>query len=105
MDDLWHLKWGSDDAAIFDVSLEYLGNRSLTAEVHCFWEAGRIIAQYEEDIRQLETHKWEAGCLQDASIRRLESANMLERLDRAQVEQHMRAVKRTDATVHRGHCL
>ena len=26
MDNLWQLKWGSDDAAIFDASLEYLGD-------------------------------------------------------------------------------
>ena len=71
-------------------------------EVHCFREAGRIVAQYEEDIRRLEVRKWEAGCLQDASIRRLESANTLERLDRAQVERHERAIKRADATVRRG---
>ena len=102
MDDLWRLKWGSDNAAIFDVSLEYLGDQSLTAEVHQFREAGRIIAQYEEDIRRLETHKWEAGCLQDASIRRLKSANVLERLDRAQAEQHMQAVERANATVRCG---
>ena len=102
MDDLWRLKWGSNDAAVFDASLEYLGNRSLTAEVHHFREAGRIIAQYKEDIRRLETCKWEAGCLQDASIRRLESANVLERLERAQVERHMRAVECADATVCRG---
>ena len=102
MDDLWRLKWGSDDAAIFDASLKYLGDQSLTAEVHRFQEAGRIIAQYEEDIRRLETRKWEAGCLQDASICCLESANVLERLDRAQVEQHMRAVEHADATVCHG---
>ena len=105
MDDLWRLKWGSDDAAIFDASLEYLGDRSLTAEVHRFREAGRIVAQYEEDIRRLEIRKWEAGCLQDASIRRLESANILERLDRAQVERHMRAVERADATIRWGRRL
>ena len=103
MDDLWRLKWGADNAAIFDTSLKYLGDRSLTAEVHRFREAGRIVAQYEEDIRRLETHKWEAGCLQDASISRLESANVLEQLDRAQVEWHMRAVEHTDATIHHGH--
>ena len=33
MDDLWRLKWGSDDVAIFDASLEYLGNQSLMVEV------------------------------------------------------------------------
>ena len=86
MDDLWRLKWGSDNVAIFDMSLEYLGDWSLTAEVHCFWEVGRIIAQYEEDIRRLEVCKWEVGCLQDASIHCLESANALEWLDRAQVK-------------------
>ena len=74
------------------------------AEVHRFREAGRIVAQYEEDIRRLEVRKWEAGCLQDASIRRLESANALERLDRAQVEQHERAIERADATVRHGRC-
>ena len=99
MDDLWRFKWGSDDTAIFDASLNYLGDQSLTAEVHHFQEAGRIIAQYKEDIRRLETHKWEAGCLQDASIHRLKSANALERLDRAQVERHMWAIERADVTI------
>ena len=53
---------GSDNVAIFDASLEYLGNRSLMVEVHRFWEVGRIVVQYEEDIRRLEIRKWEAGC-------------------------------------------
>ena len=86
LDDLWQLKWGSDDAAIFDTSLEYLGDWSLMAEVHRFREAGRIIAQYEEDIQWLEICKWEVGCLQDACICHLESANVLEWLERAQVK-------------------
>ena len=102
MDNLWRLKWGFDDAAIFDTSLDYLGDRSLTVEVHCFWEAGRIIVQYEEDIRRLEIHKWEAGCLQDASICHLKSTNALEQLDRAQVEWHMWAVEHADATIRQG---
>ena len=105
MDDLWRLKWGSNNVAIFDVSLEYLGDWSLTAEVHWFWEVGRIIAQYEEDIRRLETRKWEVGCLQDTSIRHLESANVLEQLDRVQVEWHIQAVKRANATIRCGRRL
>ena len=40
MDDLWRFKWGSDNAAIFDASLEYLSDHSLTAEVHHFREVG-----------------------------------------------------------------
>ena len=54
---LWRFKWGSDDVAIFDMSLDYLSNQLLMAEVHHFQEAGRIIAQYKEDIRRLEIHK------------------------------------------------
>ena len=50
MDNLWRFKWGSDNAAIFDTSLEYLGDRLLMAEVHHFWEAGRIIVQIKVDI-------------------------------------------------------
>ena len=72
---------------------------SLTVEVHCFQEAGRIIVQYKEDIRRLETCKWEAGCLQDAGICCLESANALEQLDRVQVEWHMQAVEHANVTI------
>ena len=94
---------GSDNTPIFNASLKYLGDHALTAEVHCFWEAGWIIASLEADIRRLETHKWEAGCLQDASICHLESANVIEQLDRAQVEWHMQAVKHVDVTIRCGH--
>ena len=99
MDNLWRLKWGSDDTAIFDTSLDYLGDRSLTMEVHHFQEAGRVVAQYKEDIKRLEICKWEVGCLQDVSICCLESTNALEQLDRAQVERHMQAVKHADMTI------
>ena len=89
MDNLWRFKWGSNDTAIFDASLKYLGDQSLMAEVHCFREAGWIIAQIKVDIKWLETHKWEVGCLQDTSICCLKSANVMEQLDRVQVERHM----------------
>ena len=88
-DDVWRLWWGADDVAIFDVSLAFLGDHTLTAEIHRFQESGRIIAELGADIQQLENRKWEAGCIQEASIRRPESANALERLDWAQVVHHM----------------
>ena len=87
---------------IFDTSLDFLGDRTLTAEIHRFRESGRIIAELDADIRRLENRKWEAGCIQEASIRRLESANALERLDRAQAVRHMRAIEHSDAAVRRG---
>ena len=101
-DDVWRLRWGADDAAIFDASLAFLGDRTLTAEIHRFRESGHIIAKLDADIQRLENWKWEVGCIQEASIRRLESANALERLDRAQAVRHMRAIERSDAAVHRG---
>ena len=44
-------------------------------EVHCFRELGHIIAEIDADIERLENQKWQAGCIQEASIRHLESAN------------------------------
>ena len=102
MDNLWRFKWGSDNVVIFEASLKYLGNCSLTAEVHHFQEVGRIITQIEADIKRLEMHKWEAGCLQDVSIHCLESANTMEWLDRVQIEQHMQAVECAEAAIHHG---
>ena len=88
--------------AIFNASLAFLGDRTLAAEVHHFRELGRIIAELDADIQWLENWKWEVGCIQEASICRLESANALERLDRAQAVRHMHAIERSDAAVRRG---
>ena len=102
MDDVWRLRWGADDAAIFNASLDFLGDRTLTAEIHRFQESGRIIAELDADIRRLENRKWEAGCIQEASICCLESANALERLDWAQAVHHMHAIECSDAAVCHG---
>ena len=99
-DDVWHLRWGVDDAAIFDASLDFLGDRTLTAEIHRFRELGCIIAELDADIAWLENRKWEAGCIQEVSICRLESANTLDRLDWAQAVHHMHAIERSDVAVH-----
>ena len=103
-DDVWRLRWGADDAAIFDMSLAFLRDRTLTAEIHRFRESGRIIAELDADIAWLENQKWEVGCIQEASICCLKSANTLDRLDQAQVVHHMHAIKRSDVAVHRGRC-
>ena len=101
-DDVWRLRWGADDTAIFDASLTFLGDQTLTAEIHRFRESGCIITELDTDIAWLENWKWEVGCIQEASIRRLESANALDRLDQAQVVHHMHAIKRSDTAVRRG---
>ena len=75
-----------DDAAIFDMSLAFLGERTLTVEIHHFRESGWIIVELDADIERLETWKWQVGCIQEVSIHFLKSANALEQLDRAQVD-------------------
>ena len=47
---MWRLRWGVDNAAIFDASLEFLGDRTLSVEIHRFQESGRIIAELDADI-------------------------------------------------------
>ena len=101
-DDMWRLRWGADDVAIFDVSLAFLGNHTLTAEIHRFRESGQIIVELDADIERLDNRKWQVGCIQEVSICHLESANALEWLDRAQVDCHMCAIKHADAAVHCG---
>ena len=64
-----------------DRTLEHIHDRSLTAEVHRFRECNIMAAKYAEDIRKIEERMWEAGIMRDASIRRLEAANALGRLD------------------------
>ena len=41
---------------------------------------------YQEEIHKIEEHMWEAGQLQDASARRLEGANTLDRIEAAAEE-------------------
>ena len=67
-DDVWRLRWGVDDTAIFDASLTFLGDQTLTAEIHRFRESGHIIAELDTDIAWLENQKWEVGCIQEASV-------------------------------------
>ena len=76
-DDLWHLKYGADEAEEFDKALSFLHDRSLTAEVHHYCEAGMLEASYKADIKKLEDHMWATGMMKEVSVRRLERANAL----------------------------
>ena len=91
-DDLWRFKLGSDEKARFDNALEYIHDLSLTAEVARFRETSRLFFVYQEEIRKIEERMWEAGQLKDASARRLESANTLNRIEAALQELDHRMV-------------
>ena len=90
--DLWRFKYGADEKARFDNVLEHIHDHLLTAEVARFREASCLFFNYQEDICKIEERMWEAGQLKDASARRLEGANMLDRIEAAAEELDHRAL-------------
>ena len=80
-DDLWRFKIGADEKARFHNALEYIHDLSLTAEVEQFQEASHLFFNYQEEFHKIEERMWEAGQLKDASTRRLEGTNMLNRIE------------------------
>ena len=102
-DDLWWFKISSDEKARFDNALEYIHDLSLTTEVARFREASRLFFTYQEEIRKIEEHMWEAGQLKDASARRLDVANALSRIEAALQElDHRMAMRREHVRTERG---
>ena len=102
-DNLWRFKLGSDEKARFNNALEYIHYLSLTAEVARFREASRLFFVYQEEIRKIEERMWEAGQLKDASARRLEGANTLNRIEAALQElDHRMAVRQEHVRMERG---
>ena len=74
-DDLWQFKISTDNSTHFNLTLDFIHNLSLTAEVARFRETSSLFTQYQEDICKLEVCMWEAGQMKDTSARRLEGAN------------------------------
>ena len=94
--DLWRFKYGADERAWFDNTLEHIHDLSLTTEVARFHKASRLFFVYQEEVRKIEEHMWEAGQLKDASARRLEGANALDRIEAAAEELDRRVVPRQE---------
>ena len=76
----------------FDNALEHIHDLSLTAEVAQFCEASHLFFIYQEEVRKIEERMWEAGQLKNASARRLEGANTLDRIEAAAEELDCMAV-------------
>ena len=95
-DNLWCFKYGADERAQFDNALDHIHDLSLIAEVARYREASRLFHMYQEEVRKIEERMWEAGQLQDASARRLEGANALDRIEAAAEELDRRAVPRQE---------
>ena len=91
-DDLWRFKYSADGRAQFNNTLEHINDLSLTAKVAHFHKVSRLFFIYQEEVRKIKEHMWEAGQLKDASVCRLEGANVLDRIDAAAEELDHRAV-------------
>ena len=91
-DDLWRFKYSADERAQFDNALEHIHNLLLTAEVTHFHEASHLFFMYQEEVHKIEKHMWEAGQLKNASARRLEGANTLDKIEAAAEELDGRVV-------------
>ena len=100
-DDLWQFKISTDNAARFDLTLDFIHDLSLTAKVSCFCKTSSLFAQYQEDIRKIETRMWEARQMKDTSARRLEGANALHRIEEALVKINRRQQRRQPVTKRR----
>ena len=85
-DDLLILRDNADDKPLVDRALQRIHDLSLTAEVHRYRMTRVRIREYEEERKKLEDRLFELGRKQGESIRRLEAANVLHRLDEEMVE-------------------
>ena len=99
-DNLWQCKVGADNAACIDLALNFLHDLSLTAEVLHFHETSRLFTQYQKDIRKIKMRMWEVGQMKDSSVRRLEGANALHRVEEALVEINRRQQRRQPLMEH-----
>ena len=91
---LWHFKYGANKWARFNNALEHIHNLSLTAEVAHFCKASRLFFVYQEEVHKIKECMWEVGQLKDASARRLEGANTLDRIEAAAEELDCRVEQR-----------
>jgi hypothetical protein len=70
----------------FDEALMLIHDRALVVEVYCFRQSSMAITQYQCDIELIQECMWEAGALMEASTRRLEGANSINRIENAMEE-------------------
>ena len=92
-DDLHRFRSNMEETALFDAALEYINNRTLSAEVYRYRQASSLIAILQHDIDQIQQCMWEAGALLEGSSCRLEAANALDHIEEAVVAQQQRQVQ------------
>jgi hypothetical protein len=85
-DDLGRFKANALEVETFDAVLGFIHDRALIAEVYRFCQSSMAVTQYQHSIEQIQQRMWEAGALMEASARRLEGANLINRIEDATEE-------------------
>ena len=79
--------------ALFDTTLEYINDWTLSAEVYQYRQASSLIAILQHDIDHIQQRMWEAGALLEGASRHLEAANALDHIEEAVVAWQQRQVQ------------
>jgi hypothetical protein len=102
-EDVIVFKPGFEGAACIDAALNCIDDMALKAEVHRYCAMCMTMAMLHIEIKKLEQRLFEAGLKQKASVRRLELANAMGRIeDEIQEHTEREVVRNVAAFVARG---
>ena len=82
-DNLHHFQSNTNEMVLFNATLEYINNQTLSAEVYWYRQASSLIAILQHDINRIQHHMWEASALLEGASHQLEAANALDQIEEA----------------------
>ena len=92
-DNLHCFQGNSDESSLFNATLKYINDCTLSAEVYQYWQASSLIAILQHNIVHIQHHMWEASALMEGTSCRLEAANALDWIEEAVVVRQQRQVQ------------
>ena len=92
-DDLHQFCNNTDKMALFNATLEYINDQTLSTEVYRYQQVSSLIAILQDDINCIQNHMWEASALLEGASHHLEAANVLDRIKEAVIAQQQREVQ------------
>ena len=92
-DNLHRFQSNTDETALFNTTLEYINDWTLSAEVYQYQQASSLIAILQRDINHIQHCMWEVGALLEGASRQLEAANALDQIKEAVIVRQQRQVQ------------
>ena len=94
-DDLHQFQSNTNNTALFNATLKYINDQTLSAEVYQYQQASALIAILQHNIDHIQHHMWEASALLEGASCQLEAANALDWIKEAVVARQQRQVQAT----------